>query len=215
MEFCRRLSALPGEAAVKWRYELPTEAQWEYACRAGSGGRFSFGDDEKLLGEYGWSRQNSSGVTHRVGQKRPNAWGLYDMQGNLNNWCHDWYEKDYYVHSPTDDPGGPVTGSGHVVRGGGWFEFADGCRAAYRRTDSVTATMHIGFRVALVPAEKPVGSKITPATESPTVSEQSSAPIAPVNNPVKPSMAEAAKQGKPVEAKSSEHGKPDPEGPKK
>ena len=183
MEFCRRLSVLPGEQAAKWRYDLPTEAQWEYACRAGSSTRFSFGDDEELLGEYGWSRQNSSGVTHRVSQKRPNAWGLYDMQGNLSHWCHDWYEKDYYTHSPTDDPGGPVTGSGHIVRGGGWFDFTDGCRAAYRRTDSATATMHIGFRVCLVPAEKPVGQKTVPSTESSVLSKQASARIAP-NAPV-------------------------------
>ncbi len=214
MEFCRRLSVLPGEKAAKWRYDLPTETQWEYACRAGSTGRFSFGDDEKMLGNYGWFGQNSGGVTHRVGQKRSNAWGLYDMQGNLNHWCHDWYEKDYYAHSPTDDPGGPGTGSGHVVRGGGWFEPAYGCRAAYR-THSATATMHIGFRVILVPAENPVGEKTATTTASPVPSGQASVPIAPTDNPGKPLTAETAKENEPAKAKAAEQGKSDPEGPKK
>ncbi len=108
MDFCRRLSELPREKAAKRRYGLPTEAQWEYACRAGSAGRwcFSIGPnrlpataEEKLLGEYAWLGAGGSPdpQTHPVGQKRANAWGLYDVYGNVWQWCQDWYDKDYLL----------------------------------------------------------------------------------------------------------------------
>ena len=87
---------------------------------------------EKLLGEYGWFDANASGQTHPVGQKRPNVWGLYDMYGNVWEWCQDWYDKDYYAKSPVDDPTGPVGGSDRVIRGGGWHNRGRG--TAGRRT---------------------------------------------------------------------------------
>ena len=101
VEFCRRLSERSEEKAAKRRYQLPTEAQWEYACRAGNPGRRYFSDqrypvpravEEKSLGDYTWFDTNSNGQTHPVGQKLPNAWGLYDMYGNVSEWCQDWYE---------------------------------------------------------------------------------------------------------------------------
>ncbi|MCX6873204.1 MAG: formylglycine-generating enzyme family protein [Verrucomicrobia bacterium] len=120
--FARRMNekfAIPGE-----KYALPTEAQWEYACRAARGTRYFFGDDEKALGDYAWYDDNSGNKTHPVGRKLPNAWGLYDMLGNAWEWCQDWHAADYYAKSPPDDPTGPVAGTcrsiGHVARGGSW-----------------------------------------------------------------------------------------------
>ena len=128
VEFCKKLSAKEGQT-----YRLPTEAEWEYACRAGSKTRYCFGDDESLLGEYAWfGEQRSEGGTHPVGEKKPNAWGLYDMHGNVWEWCQDWYDEDYYAKSPKDDPTGPATGSYRVDRGGGWSSLAWSCRSSYR-----------------------------------------------------------------------------------
>jgi formylglycine-generating enzyme required for sulfatase activity len=98
---------------------LPTEAEWEYACRAGSQGRFCFGDDETKLGDYAWYGPNSGGKTHPVGQKQPNAWGLYDVHGNVREWCQDWFGN--YPKGPVTDPTGPEKGSGRVLRGGSWY----------------------------------------------------------------------------------------------
>ena len=122
VEFCQRLSELAGEKSAKRRYGLPTEAQWEYACRAGNEGRRWFSDqsgsvppalEEKLLEEYAWFRE-LGGQTHPVGMKKPNAFGLYDMYGNVQTWCQDRYNVMYYATSPTDDPTGPPVGSEHV-----------------------------------------------------------------------------------------------------
>jgi len=110
-------------------YRLPTEAEWEYAARAGTGTRFSSGDAESDLGKAGWYEGNSGSKTHAVGQKAANAWGLYDMHGNVWEWTWDWY-GDY--PSKATDPVGGKTGSGRVLRGGGWGSGARGCRAAIR-----------------------------------------------------------------------------------
>jgi len=102
------------------KVSLPTEAQWEYACRAGTTTKYSFANDTADAGQYAWFRTISKGSTHPVGEKKPNAWGLYDMHGNVWEWCADWYDKDYYQQSATDDPPGPSSGVVKVLRGGGW-----------------------------------------------------------------------------------------------
>ena len=96
-EFCRKLSALPAERAARRSYRLPTEAEWEYTCRAGTLTRWSCGDNAAVLKDNAWFRDNAGGATHPVGQKRPNAWNLCDMHGNVNQWCADWFAADYGV----------------------------------------------------------------------------------------------------------------------
>jgi formylglycine-generating enzyme required for sulfatase activity len=129
--FSRKLSEKEGQT-----YRLPTEAEWEYACRAGTQTRFGFGDDYKDLGEYAWYYGNSRGATHPVGRKKPNAWGLFDMYGNVGEWCADQYDPKYYESSPQDDPPGPTGGANpvnRVHRGGNWRrDKAYGCRAPSR-----------------------------------------------------------------------------------
>jgi formylglycine-generating enzyme required for sulfatase activity len=125
-EFIHRLNAKEGGRA----YRLPTEAEWEYAVRAGTPTAYSFGDDASQLGRYAWYNQNAGGQTHPVGGLQPNAWGLYDMHGNVWEWVQDWYGD--YPSSPQTDPKGPSSGSGRVFRGGGWFNVARDCRSADR-----------------------------------------------------------------------------------
>jgi formylglycine-generating enzyme required for sulfatase activity len=128
-------------------FSLPTEAQWEYACRAGSTASFCYGDDEAKLAEYAWFHENAEEKTHPVGQKKPNAWGLYDVHGNLFEWCADWYGNDYYKSSPASDPAGPASGAMHLDRGGCWQSLAAGCCAGYRNTNSPRPDCLIGLRV--------------------------------------------------------------------
>ena len=135
-------------------YYLPSEAEWEYACRAGSSKRYCFGDDEKQLGQYAWYHGNSKGNSQPVGKKKPNAWGLYDMHGNVWELCRDEYFAGYYSMSPREDPQGPLLNhrSLSIVRGGGWNYTAKSCRSADRgylelghhrqRSDA------LGFRIA-------------------------------------------------------------------
>ncbi len=150
VEFCRKLSGLPAERSAGRMYRLPTEAEWEYACRAGSKTKWSFGDSESSLGDYAWWSGNSARQTHPVGQKKPNAWGLYDMQGNVREWCSDWLVLAYYRSSPTDDPQGPATGSFRVHRGGSWGDGAGYCRSAYRSGLAPSNRRgSLGFRLAL------------------------------------------------------------------
>ena len=146
--FCRTLSALPIEKQHRRVYRLPTEAEWEYACRAGSTSRFSFGDDEAALGDYAWFDGNSDLQTHPVGRKRPNAWGLYDMHGNVWEWCRDW--KAAYPAELVIDPQGPERGSDRVFRGNGWHGGAAGLQTALRGGSSPTLRSPlVGLRVVL------------------------------------------------------------------
>jgi len=142
-EFIGKLNQMEGGN----KYRLPTEAEWEYACRAGSTTRFCFGNDKDRLGEYAWYRGNSRKRTHRVGEKQPNSWGLHDMHGNVWEWCQDWY-GDYFSGSVTD-PKGPSSGSGLVLRGGSWRGDARDCRSAFRtRGEPSGRNELIGFRLA-------------------------------------------------------------------
>ncbi|MBO7108037.1 MAG: SUMF1/EgtB/PvdO family nonheme iron enzyme, partial [Verrucomicrobia bacterium] len=155
----RAAGRLPGG----YEYTLPTESQWEYACRAGTTTALNSGKDLSdwkecpEVDEVGWYWYNSDKMTHPVGQKQPNAWGLYDMHGNVYEWCLDWF-GDYPTSSVTD-PTGPSTGSSRVVRGGSWFYYARDCRSAYRYygNPSYDYYYYYGFRVALAPV--PVESK--------------------------------------------------------
>jgi formylglycine-generating enzyme required for sulfatase activity/tRNA A-37 threonylcarbamoyl transferase component Bud32 len=122
-EFIKRLNARKDG----YVYRLPTEAEWEYACRAGT-----TGDYAGNLGEMGWYDENSGSKTHPVGEKKANDWGLYDMHGNVWEWCSDWYDRRYYRKSPEVDPQGPNSGSSLVERGGSWRDGAAYCRSASR-----------------------------------------------------------------------------------
>ena len=139
-----------------YEYRLPTEAQWEYAGRAGTTTRFSYGDDPgyDLADNYIWHWDNSQTgeepQTHPIGEKLPNPWGLYDMHGNLWEWCSDWYES-LYAGEAQVDPVGPTSGVDRVTRGGSWFDGADWSRSANRCWRSpVHSDFYIGFRPALV-----------------------------------------------------------------
>jgi formylglycine-generating enzyme required for sulfatase activity len=128
------------------KYCLPTEAQWEYACRAGSTTQYCFGDDEKMLNDYAWYDKNSGGKTHPVKQKKPNAWGLYDMHGNVWEWCEDWYGD--YPNEPVTDPTGPASGGNRVVRGGSWSSYPRDLRSADRyRYSPGNRNDNVGFRL--------------------------------------------------------------------
>ena len=114
-------------------YRLPTEAEWEYACRAGTTTRFSFGDDEKRLGEHAWYDPNSNNQTHPVGEKKPNPFGLFDMHGNVWEWCWDWFDASYYNNDSSHiDSKGPKNGDARVFRGGSWLNVAINLRSAVR-----------------------------------------------------------------------------------
>jgi formylglycine-generating enzyme required for sulfatase activity len=142
-QFIKKLNYQTG----KDLYRLPTEAEWEYACRAGSITAYSFGDDKKHLGEYGWHSTNSGGEIHPVGQKIPNPWGFYDMYGNVWEWCKDWYAP--YPRSLVTDPEGPPSGSDRVLRGGCWFDAALRCRSGFRSFFSPDFhSSFFGFRLA-------------------------------------------------------------------
>ncbi len=152
-EFFKKLNTQ--SAAGGGKFQLPSEAQWEYACRAGSKTKYYFGDDETRLGDYAWYVKNSDDKTHPVGKKKPNAWGLYDMHGNVWEWCQDRFDVGYYAKSPMDDPTGAATGSYRVNRGGCWSAPARFCRSAGRYGDLPGLRFDfLGLRVSRVPADK-------------------------------------------------------------
>jgi formylglycine-generating enzyme required for sulfatase activity len=139
--FISKMNAMEGVQL----YRLPTEAEWEYAARAGSPTIYGFGNDPKQLGEYAWYRGNSGRRPHPVGQKRPNAWGLYDMLGNVWEWVQDWDGK--YPTGPVTDPKGPETGTYRMRRGCGWNNEANVCRMANRYSVIGYRDDFLGFRV--------------------------------------------------------------------
>ncbi len=158
--FLKKLSERCGLA--EGTYRLPTEAQWEYACRAGSTSTWCYGGAEVELGDYAWYGGNSAGKTHPVGQKKPNAWGLYDMHGNVWEWCEDWLDENYYKVSPASDPLGPSSGPRRVYRGGSWSDDAGQCgSAAHGSNELGTQGRNVGFRVSLVLTDKTV-AQVTP-----------------------------------------------------
>ncbi|MFM8397484.1 MAG: formylglycine-generating enzyme family protein, partial [Pirellula sp.] len=176
VEFCKKLSELPEEKKAGRFYRLPTEAEWEYACRAGTKTAYSFGADQIALKDFDWFGDNSGGTiinsdrireksrknfdiylekllengckTHPVGTKKANPWGLYDMHGNVCEWCSDWYGD--YPRQAITDPIGPKLGSIRVIRGGCWELVASICRSAGRyRFDPSNRSFILGFRLAL------------------------------------------------------------------
>ena len=138
-------------------YRLPTEAEWEYACRGETRTAYSFGDTSRNISQYGWwgglwgdGNAKTEEYAHRVGQLKPNAHGLYDMHGNVFEWCSDWYDAEYYGRSPLRDPSGPDSGSSRVLRGGGWDYYSAGGRSACRYNNEPSyRNYYNGFRVVL------------------------------------------------------------------
>ena len=142
-----------GRISTNSVYRLPTEAEWEYACRAWTSTRFSYGDDPDYteLTDYAWYADNSGNTTHPVGQKLPNPWGLFDMHGNVAEWCQDWYAP--YLGGIAIDPQGPATGSNRIGRGGPWFRTASNCRSAWRDAASPDTKGAAGLRIVLAPGQ--------------------------------------------------------------
>jgi len=166
-QYCNERSTLEGlkpcydEKTPDWDcdysasgYRLPTEAEWEYACRAGSDNAYDFGPSDKLR-QYAWFADTADQKTHAVGQKKPNRWGIFDLYGNVSEWCEDVYSPSYYKESPGADPHGPPSPGKdvkRVIRGGSWKSSADMCRATFRQgertgdTDACFLTDYCGFR---------------------------------------------------------------------
>ena len=146
--FCKKLSEQTTD-----RVRLPTEAEWEYSCRAGTKTTYYSGDTDKDLDRVAWYGANSKSTTHPVGQKESNFFGLYDMHGNVWQWCQDWYSENYYGKSEAENPQGPAQGAVRLLRGGSWDFNPMICRSANRcRYDPVNRYYNIGFRVVLVPS---------------------------------------------------------------
>jgi formylglycine-generating enzyme required for sulfatase activity len=149
--FLARLAARTGR-----RFALPTEAQREYACRAGSSTAWVCGNGDEHLGDYAWYGANAGGATHRVGTKRPNAWGLYDMAGNVAEWCSDAYAKHTYTEAAVTDPTGPGAGGSMVYRGGAWGDDSDMLRCAYRNCNGPDgANAGVGLRCVMLVEDAP------------------------------------------------------------
>ena len=153
VDFCLALTRREqkaGHLPTGYEYRLPTEAEWEYACRAGSTNLFAFGDDAAVADQYAWTAENCDAGTHPVGLKRPNPWGLYDVHGNVWEWCADWFAP--YPAAPLTDPLGPSTSKYKVFKGGGWNQDVEYARASSRFMMSPSNGIHfVGFRLALGP----------------------------------------------------------------
>ncbi len=147
-----------GRLPPEFEYRLPTEAEWEHACRAGTTNVYSFGDDPNQADAYAWTMENAEGTTHPVGQKKPNPWGLYDMHGNVWEWCQDWFAKD--PPTPLVDPVGPPQGKFKVFRGGGWNQAIEFARPANRFMMSPSNGIYfVGFRIALAEKKPSAGAR--------------------------------------------------------
>jgi len=143
VRFCEKLSQKEGKT-----YRLPTEAEWEYACRAGRTGKYCSGGSEAQFGDYAWYLQNSGKKTHPVGTLKPNAWGLYDMYGNVWEWCGDWYGE--YSSAAVTDPQGPSKALSRILRGGSWESGPSRCRSANRSRITPGGRLNFfGFRIVV------------------------------------------------------------------
>ncbi len=155
-EFCNRLSSLPEEMASGRRYRLPTEAEWEYACRAGSEALYSFGSDETELGYFAWFAENADRTPHPVGTKLPNPWGFYDMHGNVWEWCEDVWRnlRNENVTDPLSMPVAGLVAQERVMRGGSFACRAGFCRSGHRDRNSADSHADLGFRVVMVQSDR-------------------------------------------------------------
>jgi len=196
MAFCQWLSKRQGIA-----YDLPTEAQWEYACRAGTTTSWHCGDSDTTLQEYAWFETNSGLKTHPVRQLKPNAWGLYDVHGNAWEWCADWHGADYYAQALPSDPSGPGTGAYRVFRGGSWHGHAGGCRSAFRYDRSPDHRNHnLGFRVISVLGDEKVGVEGADQAGVKTPTVRAHSPDGPSKPSVGPEAKDAAMSEPPADA---------------
>lgn len=165
-------------------YRLPTEAEWEYACRVGTTTQYSFGDDWKEHDKFGWSNTKANGRPRGVGHLPANPFGLYDMHGNVSECCHDWHDGKWYAQSPSDDPRGPLRASSRrVYRGGSWYEAPANGRSSYRHRSTAPAThsSNRGFRIAsssigAQPTTASVTTSTPPVVTPPPVSISKDAP---------------------------------------
>lgn len=158
VEFCRLLSELPEEVQHGRQYRLPTEAEWEYACRAGTKTTYSCGSSNKTLPNFAWFAANSDEHPHEVGTRKPNSWGLYDMHGNVWEWCQDWYSE--YPREKIIDPKGSAEGTEKILRGGSWYVTPENLRSAYRPSRSPTfESFDFGFRIVLEIKNEPKNKK--------------------------------------------------------
>jgi len=215
--FCQSISS-----KERGTYRLPSEAEWEYACRAGTTTAYCSGDDTSRLGDYAWFEDNADDMgekyAHRVGQKKPNPFGLFDMHGNVAEWCQDCYGDDYYAGSPTDDPTGPEVGLNGVDRGGSWYVRSKYCRSACRGMVAPSfRRFHLGFRVAVAGWRGTRTSGMAQPTEEPEeptpaagIAKEKLArrPTEPAEKPAKSPPADNKAPGKPAEGKPAERKRP-------